>query len=132
MGDLGDRYGDPRTSRLVIGVAAVVVLGLLVWLGWAIKGNSSPEVTSALTKFNVDNEHQATATFEVRLRSTTVAATCLLQAQADDHTVVGEAHVKVPQDRGRDVTLNETLRTERKATLVDLLGCTTATQKRPQ
>jgi len=110
----------------------LIGIGALVWLVWAIKGKSSTEVTSGLTKYHVVNAHKATASFEVHLSSTAVKATCLLQAQAEDHTIVGEAHVKVPQDRGRDMTLSETLRTERKATLVDLLGCTTPTQKQAQ
>jgi hypothetical protein len=129
---MSDRYGHPRTNRLVIAVAVVVAIGALVWLAWAIKGKSSAEVTSGLTKYHVVNAHEATASFEVHLSSTSVKATCLLQAQAEDHSVVGEAHVKVPHNRGREMTLTETLRTERKAILVSLLGCTTPTQKQAQ
>jgi len=132
VSDLKDRYGTARSNRLTIAVAGVIVLGLLVWLAWAIKGNSSPEVTSGLTSYKVVDAHTATASFEVHLRSTDVHATCLLQAQAEDHTVVGEAHVKVPRDQGTEITLKETLRTEREATLVNLLGCTSPDQKRPQ
>jgi len=130
--DLRDRYGSPRTSRLVIVVAVVVALGLLAWLAWAIRGAADPEVTSGQTSYDIVGPHRATATFEVRLRSTTVTATCLLQAQAADHSVVGEANVVVPRDRGRTMTLNETVRTAREATLVNLVGCTTPTQKRPR
>lgn len=130
--DLGGRYGNPRTSRLAIAVVAVVVLAALVWTVWAVGGTSDPDVTSGQVSFEVQGQHRAVTTIQVKLRSADIQATCLLQAQAADHTVVGEAHVKVPQNRGRDVTLTETIRTARQATAVTLVGCTSPDQKRPR
>jgi hypothetical protein len=61
-----------------------------------------------------------------------VRASCLLRAYAEDHSVVGERHVAVGPERRARVTLTSSVRTEREATSVELIGCTTAEQKRPR
>lgn len=127
--DLASRYGTGRKRRLPIVVAGAVAIVLLAWLVWAIWGQSDPKVTSALVSFDVSNPHAAVAHIDVHLQSTDVHATCKIQATASDHTIVGERHLAVPRDQGRDVTLHLRIRTERQATSVELTGCTAPGQK---
>jgi hypothetical protein len=76
----------------------------------------------------VQGEHAVTATYTVVRRDTGVRATCLLQALAEDHSVVGELTVPVtsgPAER----QLRSTVRTERRAGSVALVGCSTSDQR---
>ena len=134
MSDLTHRYGSPRRGprALVAVVVALVVIAALAWLVWAIVLNSSPQVRSALVSFDVRGQHSAVARFSVVRSGRDVRASCLLRAYAEDHSVVGERHVAVGPQQPASTTLASSVRTERKATSVELIGCTTAEQKRPQ
>jgi hypothetical protein len=130
--DIGDRYGRTRVKRWPIVAGGVVAVAAAVWLGWAIWGQSNPDVTSSLVSFRVTDAHRAAATVEVRLKSADTKATCVLQATARDHSVVGEVHFDVPHDQGKHFTLTRELRTERQATAVISAGCTAPGQARPR
>jgi orotidine-5'-phosphate decarboxylase len=75
--------------------------------------------------YHVRGEHAATATFTVVRRRADVPATCRLQATAADHAVVGQWAVTVRAGASTS-TVRATLRTERRATTVGLVGCTSA------
>jgi uncharacterized protein DUF4307 len=126
--DLQDRYGAPRPRRRRVLVAGCVVLGaaFLGWLGWAVWAQATPEVQSSLVGFDIVDEHRSTATVEVQVDDD-VRASCTLRAYAEDHTVVGEL-VFTPTD-GQS---KQDVRTERRATSVELLGCTAPGQNRPR
>ena len=127
--DLAERYGAPTGGLRPLLVAGVVVLAVagLVWLAWVVMFHGRPQVTSQLVGFEVRGEHAATATYDVARREPQVRATCLLRAFADDHAVVGE--LTVPVTSGPEsVRLTSTVRTERRATTVDLVGCSAADQ----
>jgi uncharacterized protein DUF4307 len=130
--DLADRYGTPapwRRRRLV--AASVVVAGaFLAWLAWTTWEHATPAVESALVTFSIDGEHRATARVEVRLQDRDVRATCLLRAFAEDHSVVGELSFTPEYAAGRPQ--EQTIRTERRATSVDLVGCTAPGEPRPR
>ncbi|MBA2954144.1 DUF4307 domain-containing protein [Nocardioides sp. MAH-18] len=125
--DLADRYGAPSPwgRGVLIGVVVVVAAAFLGWLGWTIWEQSTPDARSELVGYDVVDEHAATATVDVRLRTGDVVATCRLRAYAEDHSVVGEATF-TPEDGRNEVDV----RTERRATSVELLGCTTPDQRR--
>jgi hypothetical protein len=126
--DLADRYGAPapwRRRSLVAG-CVVVAAAFLGWLGWTIWDQATPEVRSDLVGYDVVDEHRSTATVEVRLAHGVVAS-CTLRAFAEDHTVVGEL-VFTPEDGQSE----QDVRTERRATSVELLGCTAPGQTRPR
>lgn len=125
MTDLAQRYGAPRPARRRILVAASTALavGFLGWLTWVILDYGDPAVTSDLVSFDVVDEHTVTATFTVVRRDAAVEASCLLRAQSPDHAVVGELNVAVGPDLPERSTLTETLRTERTATSVSVVGC---------
>ena len=129
---LAGRYGvqSPRSRRAVILASGVVGLLALAWLAWAGWSASTPDVQSNLQSFEVVDSHRVQATVVVDTRSEDVTANCLLRAVGTDHSVVGERNFEVSGHHGatrRDVDL----RTERRATSVELIGCTTANQSRP-
>lgn len=130
---LADRYGTNRRlrTRLVVVFATVLVLGGLVWLGWAIWGEATPKVQSQLQSFDVVDAHQARAVVTVRLSQSGVKAHCQLQAFATDHTIVGDLSFTPPSGE-KTSTTTQVLRTERLATSVELTGCTAPGQKRPR
>jgi hypothetical protein len=105
---------------------ATVVLVFLGWVGWAVWWHSTPEVTSRLVGWEVVDEHGAQATLDVTLDDG-VEARCLLRAVSEDHTPVGELSF-VPEP-GRNVV---EIRTERRATSVESVGCTADDQERPR
>jgi hypothetical protein len=128
--DLTDRYGAPSARRrsALLAVVVVVVAAFLGWLGWTIWSQSTPEVRSNLIGWHVRDEHTATATVQVELADDDVEASCTLRAYAEDHTVVGELAF-APDASGRT---EQTVRTEREATSVELVGCTAPGQNRPR
>lgn len=131
--DLDARYGRRGRSRrpLLIGVLGVVVLAGLIWLVWAAWVQSNPPVRSELQGFKIVSPTSATATVKVD-RNKSVEASCRLQAKAADFSIVGEVTITVPAGSPRHQTLPVTLTTQRSATSVVLIGCTTADQHRPR
>ena len=130
---LTERYGGSGAGRRRTVVAASGVVGVLAlaWLGWAVWFQSTPDVQSSLRTWRVVDTHQVTAEVAVNTRSSDVTASCLLRATAEDHSVVGERNFAVP-GTGTTVTRRLGFRTEREATAVELVGCTTPDQNRPR
>jgi len=130
--DLAERYGAPAPwrRRTVWVASAVLAVAFLGWLAWAAWGHTDPEVDSGLESWSVSGEHSATAKVSVRLRDADVEARCLLRAYAADHTTVGELSFVPRYDAPQPLV--ETVRTERRATSIELIGCTTADQPQPR
>lgn len=121
---LDARYGrDASRRRRPLLLVAPVVVAFLAWVAWAAWVHSTPQVNSELTGFQVVDVHTVTAKIHVRLDEG-VAAHCLVRAIAEDHTPVGDLSW-VPTDGTNEVSI----RTEREATAVELVGCTTPDQK---
>jgi cytoskeletal protein RodZ len=131
--DLAARYGRPSRARkaLALGIVGVVALTGLVWLLWVAFIQSNPPVASRLQAFKITSPTTATATIQVD-RTKSVEANCRLQAKAADYSIVGEVTVIVPADSPRHQTLQAALTTQRTATSVVLVGCTTADAHRPR
>ena len=134
MTDLAERYGSPSTTSRKAVVAVVVLLAGagLSWLVWVMLVQGRPLVQSDLVGFDPVDDHKASATFTVVRRDADVAASCLLRAVAADHTIVGELDVAVGPGGETTQTLERTVRTERAATSVDVVGCTADGQSRPR
>jgi hypothetical protein len=126
--DLADRYGAPSRWRrpVTIAVAAAVAVVSLGWLAWTVWFHSTPAVTSDLVSFTVASDHATEARLDVVLDDG-VDASCRLRAFAEDHTTVGEL-VFTPVEGANEVVI----RTERRATTVEKLGCTAEGQPRPR
>jgi len=129
---LADRYGAPAPwrRRAVIAASVLVSLAFLGWLTWTIWESSTPAVDSDIVGYSIEGEHEATARVEVHLKDDTVKAECLLRAYAEDHSVVGE--LSFTPRYGAAQPLQETVRTERRATSVELVGCTAPGEPRPR
>ncbi|MEO5708192.1 MAG: DUF4307 domain-containing protein [Nocardioidaceae bacterium] len=130
---LAQRYGTPSRHHrplVITGVAALALVGL-AWLLWVVLFHGRPQVTSEMVGFDIDGQHAAVARFTVVRRDATVPASCLLRAYADDHSVVGELTVPV-DSTVKAVNLSSTVRTERRATTVALVGCTAPGQRAPR
>ncbi len=126
--DLADRYGvaRPGRRRLLLLVVGVVVAAFLGWLAWAVWAQATPAVDSEFEGFVVVDDGTTEAYVGVALREG-VDARCVVRALAEDHSVVGEVTF-TPTD-GRNEVL---IRTERRATSADLVGCTAEGQPRPR
>jgi len=132
--DLATRYGRtgrPRRRPLLLVLAGVLALAGLGWLTWVAVVHSTPTVASRLIGFEVTSPSSVTATIEVE-RTDDVAASCRLQAKASDFSVVGEVTVAVAADAPRRQFVTTALTTQRGATSVNLIGCTTADSARPR
>ena len=132
MTDLAERYGAPSTGRrkAVVAVVVVLVCAALSWLAWVMLSHGRPLVQSDLVGFERVDEHRVEATFTVVRRDADVAASCLVRALAADHSVVGELDVAVGPGGATRQNIERTLRTEREATSVELVGCRTDGQTR--
>jgi hypothetical protein len=131
---MSQRYGAPSRIRssLVIFISGLVGVVALGWLGWVIWTQSTPDVESSLKSYTVLSAHESRATVELRLKSTDVHGSCLLRAYAEDHTVVGELNFAIPAGQGKRPDITRSIRTERRATAVSLVGCTTPNQSHPR
>ena len=127
--DLADRYGSPSAWRRPVTIALAAGLAAigLTWLGWVAWVHGTPEVRSEIVSFDVTSDHEVTARLDVRLSDDDVTATCRLRALAEDKTAVGELAF-TPVDGDNEVVI----RTERRATSVEKLGCTAEGQSRPR
>ncbi|MGN6251999.1 MAG: DUF4307 domain-containing protein [Marmoricola sp.] len=128
---LQDRYGRGRRSRWPLLAGAVIAAAALAWLVWAIAAQSNADVTSGLQSSSI-GEHTSTATIQVRISGTDVHPTCLLRATAADHTVVGEVHFTISDPPSRSFEVTRTIRTERRPTAIESVGCTAPGQSRPR
>ncbi len=130
--DLSERYGAPNALRArALVVSAVVVAGVgLAWLAWVVLVHGRPTAQSDLVSFDAVGQHDVDVRFTVVRRSADVEASCLLRAIAADHTIVGELDVAVGPGLPEQTTLERTIRTERAATSVQMVGCTTDDQNR--
>jgi len=129
---LARRYGAPapwRRRAVVVGSVGLAVV-FLVWLAWSVYEHSTPQVTSELETYSIEDEHTVTAVLVVSLDSADVKASCTLRAYAEDHTTVGELTFTPDPSKGRRQL--ETIRTERRATSVEKIGCTAPGQDRPR
>ena len=128
-GHMADRYGRPDAWRRTAVLLASGLVGVLAltWLAWTTFVHASPDVSSELVSWEVVDDHSVSARIEVKIRAEDAKPTCRVQALAEDHTVVGEASF-TPEDGRNDVDV----RTERRATSVESVGCTTPDQSRPR
>ena len=126
--DLTDRYGAPSRLRRPAWIALATALAVvgLGWLGWTMWFHTNPEVTSDLVTYDVTSDHEVAARLDVRLGDG-VEASCRLRALAEDKTAVGELAF-TPVAGANEVVI----RTERRATSVEKLGCTAEGQSRPR
>ncbi|WP_297733287.1 DUF4307 domain-containing protein [Nocardioides sp.] len=129
--DLAQRYAAPPPWRRRALIGAVAVLGAVFigWVAWIAWVNATPSAESNLVGFDVASDSSVVAHVAVRLEGDLgdVVASCRVTAFAADRTIVGEVSFTPVQGRN-DVTI----RTDRRAFRVELIGCSTPTDPRPR
>jgi hypothetical protein len=115
------RYGEGRTSRVLLTVVAVVVAAFLAVVGVITWRLATPGVQSTLLRFVVVDDTRVDVTFEVR-RDSVSTTTCVLRAQSESHADVGYATVTISPGR-EYVQATYPLATSSRATTAEVLGC---------
>lgn len=130
--DLAERYGVPSAGRrrLLVIATAVLAVVFLGWLAWSIAGHTNTQVTSELEGFSVIDDSTVSVVLVVSLHDDQVEASCRLRAISEDHATVGELAFTPDPDAGRRQVVE--IRTERRATAVESLGCTADGQNKPR
>ncbi|MDP3892648.1 DUF4307 domain-containing protein [Nocardioides sp.] len=132
---LDQRYGRSRPLLRVVLIVAATTLAAAFggWLAWTAWFHGTPDARSTLVGYEVTGPHEVVARVDVRLKDDSVEASCKLRAIAEDHTVVGELNFTLPSDDFDEAgTVRRAIRTQRTATAVEMVGCTTADQPRPR
>jgi hypothetical protein len=129
---MAERYGAPSAARRRVLVIATVALAVMFlgWLTWTVVGHTQTEVTSELEGFSVIDDSTVSVVLVVSLDDDAVGASCRLRAFAEDHTTVGELAFTPDPGAGRRHVVE--IRTDRRATAVESLGCTAEGQKQPR
>ena len=127
---LSERYGAGPTTgrrRIILLAVSVLAVAFVGWVLWVASVHGNPEVSSELQSFEVPSEHEATASVRVWVDDGAEDPTCTIRAMAYDHAVVGE-RAFVPRHGLNAVSI----RTDRKAAAVTMVGCTAQGQARPR
>ncbi|TDN92408.1 DUF4307 domain-containing protein [Microbacterium sp. BK668] len=121
---LDERYGRTRrgTTRWV--VAAAIVLGLVavVAFAWLTVANSIDSVDADTTGFQVIDERTVTLEFQVSA-PTGSTVSCALEAQDEEHGVVGWKVVELPASDTHARAFRETIPTLAEATTGFVNSC---------
>jgi hypothetical protein len=124
--DLADRYGQPAAWRRPALISFSVVLGI-VFVGfvlWAAVFHSTPAIQSETTRFDVKDEHSVDVQLHVQMNDAKDPQ-CLVRAMSEDKTIVGE--LTFTPIAGEQAV---TVRTDRRATSAEAIGCRTSDQPR--
>ncbi len=115
------RYGLDRSNRGPILLAVLLVAAFVTVLGWAALRVADPAVTSKVLAWSILADDHVRVTFEVR-RSADQPVTCVVRAQDETRLDVGYATVTLPSGTTY-VQPTYQLRTNARATIVEVLGC---------
>jgi hypothetical protein len=115
---LDERYGR-RTSRRrrILGwsIVAALALAAIAALGWSTVARSIEAVDAVDTAFLVDDEHSVTITFQITAPPDRSFA-CALEAQDEDHGIVGWRIVEFAASADRQRAFTERIPTVAEAT----------------
>lgn len=114
---LDERYGRTRSPRRrwIVGTAVALgalVAGLFVWMTVA---NTLDSVDADTTGFEVADEHSVVVTFQFTAPVGRSVA-CIIEAQDEDHGVVGWRVVEIPASEAHTQAFRETIPTTALAT----------------
>ncbi|MGP4003231.1 DUF4307 domain-containing protein [Streptomyces sp. 8N706] len=122
------RYGrsaDARADRKLKLVGAVLGAALLAVIAWSGASYiSGQDVSGELIKFKVVSDSAVEVHLEVRKDADTDGV-CTLRSQAEDGAEVGRKDIRF-EERADRVDRVVTVRTTRRATTAELVGCETA------
>lgn len=122
---LDERYGRTRSKRrrmLGWGVVAVLAAAGITWLAWVTISNASRSADAASTGFSIVDERSVALTFQVTANPGT-AITCVLEADDEQHGVVGWRVVTYPPSEAHTQAFTETIPTVALATTGFVNAC---------
>jgi Domain of unknown function (DUF4307) len=121
---LDERYGNPRRwSRLIlVVVAALLATAGVAWVIWAGLAASNPPVSAQMSTYDVRSARATDVTLVIDRRDGD-AVQCLVFAESENATVVGERTIKVPAGDPGTTTVERTITTERRAVRGVLDSC---------
>ena len=116
------RYGERRTSRVLVACLVVVATALVGWLVWAALAAATPDTRTSLISFRVLDDRRVQVQFEVIAESAS-AVTCTLQARDGSGEVVGVTRVAVPPGRQDRRQVEAVVGTRSRAANATIAGC---------
>ncbi len=116
------RRGVLRDWRVVAGVLAAIGG---VWLSWAATLGANPAVSARVDSFRVVSDTEVIVAVTVERPDPSLAARCLVHAQAVSYERVGEVPVTIAASTEVITHLEVTLRTFKTATAASIEGCRT-------
>lgn len=119
--DYNDRYGIKPASRWRP-VAAVILVGGIIWLLWAGLHHSRPEITFRLISFTVPSDRETEIRFEATRRDVNRELTCTLVARDFDKLIVGQIDDVIPAGQGY-IDRSTTIPTRNLAATATVLRC---------
>jgi hypothetical protein len=115
---LDERYGAVRSRRRRIAgwvIVGILASALVIWLGWSTVVRTVNSVDVTATGYDVADERTVTVTFQVSAPPEAAVA-CALEAQDEEHGVVGWRIVEYPASEARGRAFTETIPTVALAT----------------
>lgn len=121
---LDERYGRTRSPRRRWAIGAAVALGAVVvgLFVWTTVTNSLDSVDADTTGFEVVDEHSVVLSFQFTAPAGRPVA-CAIEAQDDDHGVVGWRVVELPASDDHTRAFRETIPTTAAATTGFVNSC---------
>ncbi|MCD0485764.1 DUF4307 domain-containing protein [Streptacidiphilus sp. ASG 303] len=117
----GDDARADRRLRAAAVVCGVLFAALVVWLGTSYLMRES-RLHGEVTSFTVVSDTQVRAHVSVR-KQEGVGGVCTIRSQSAEKETVGQADVAIPA-KGTALEEDVVLRTVRRGTTAELLGCT--------
>lgn len=114
---LDERYGRTRSPgrRWAIGVAVAVAIGVVALFGWFTVSDTLDSVDADTTGFEVIDRHSVAISFQIAAPPGRAVA-CAIEAQDEEHGVVGWRVVEIPASETHAQAFREVLPTTAEAT----------------
>lgn len=114
---LDERYGRASTPRRKWTIGLIVAAGVLIagLFAWMTISNALDDVSADATGFTVEDARTVTISFQVTAPVGRSVA-CVLEAQDEDHGVVGWKIVELPASETHARAFRETIPTTAEAT----------------
>jgi Domain of unknown function (DUF4307) len=121
---LDERYGRRRSPgrRWLIGIGVLFAIGIVALFGWFTVQGSLDTVDADTTGFEVVDEHAVELAFQITAPPGRAVA-CAIEAQDEDHGVVGWRVVEVEASDLRSRALREVIPTTALATTGFVNSC---------
>lgn len=118
------RYPTTRAPGWAwVPVAVALALAGGLWLVWSALYGANPVVSGRISSFHVTSDTTVDAVLTVQRPDPSLPVRCTVIAKAVSYETVGQLPVEVPASQDQLVDVPVTLRTFKKATMVDLTGC---------